>query len=114
MGFSDDNPRLAIEHFMRAYFLVAKDVGDLTRIFCAALEEQNKKRRPALSSLLPGFLKPRTGAEDFYVENGRLAARANVFRRDPVEFHPHFPHGGCQGRRCASECAAHDHALARI
>ena len=84
LGFTDDNPRRAVEHFMRAYFLVAKDVGDLTRIFCAALEEQNKKRRPALSSLLPGFLKPRTGTEDFYVENGRLDARANVFRRDPV------------------------------
>ncbi len=86
LGFTDDNPRRAVEHFMRAYFLVAKDVGDLTRIFCAALEEQNKKRRPALSSLLPGFLKPRTGTEDFYVENGRLDARANVFRRDPVNF----------------------------
>jgi [protein-PII] uridylyltransferase len=86
LGFTDDNPRRAVEHFMRAYFLVAKDVGDLTRIFCAALEEQNKKRRPALSSLLPGFLKPRTGTEDFYVENGRLNARANVFRRDPVNF----------------------------
>ena len=85
-GFVDDNPRRAVEHFMRAYFLVAKDVGDLTRIFCAALEEQNKKRRPALSSLLPGFLKPRTGTEDFYVENGRLDARANVFKRDPVNF----------------------------
>jgi [protein-PII] uridylyltransferase len=84
LGFRDDNPRHAIEAFMRAYFLVAKDVGDLTRIFCAALEEQHKKRRPALSSLLPGFLKPRTGTEDFYVENGRLDARANVFRRDPV------------------------------
>ena len=69
---------------MRAYFLVAKDVGDLTRIFCAALEEQNKKKRPSLSSLLPGFLKPRTGDEDFYVENGRLNARPNAFRRDPV------------------------------
>jgi [protein-PII] uridylyltransferase len=84
LGFTDDNPRRAVEHFMRAYFLVAKDVGDLTRIFCAALEEQNRKRRPALSSLLPGFLKPRTGTEDFYVENGRLDARANVFKRDPV------------------------------
>jgi len=84
MGFRDDNPRRAVEHFMRAYFLVAKDVGDLTRIFCAALEEQNKKHRPSLSSLLPGFLKPRTGTEDFYVEHGRLNARANVFRRDPV------------------------------
>ena len=86
LGFTDEDPRRATEHFMRAYFLVAKDVGDLTRIFCAALEEQHKKRRPALSSLLPGFLKPRTGTEDFYVENGRLDARANVFRRDPVNF----------------------------
>jgi [protein-PII] uridylyltransferase len=84
MGFTDDNPRRAVEAFMKAYFLVAKDVGDLTRIFCAALEEQNKKHRPTLSSLLPGFLKPRTKDDDFYVENGRLNARSNAFRRDPV------------------------------
>ncbi len=84
MGFTDENPRRASEQLMRAYFLVAKDVGDLTRIFCAALEEQNRKRRPSLSSLLPGFLKPRTGNEDFYVENGRLNAHSGVFKRDPI------------------------------
>lgn len=84
MGFADENPRRAVEQFMRAYFLVAKDVGDLTRIFCAALEEQNRKDRPKLSRLLPGFLKPRAGTEDFFVENGRLDARTDAFRRDPV------------------------------
>ena len=42
---------------MRAYFLVAKDVGDLTRIFCAALEEQHSKPRPSLTRMLPGFLQ---------------------------------------------------------
>jgi len=84
LGFTGDNPRRAVEEFMRAYFLVAKDVGDLTRIFCAALEEQNKKRRPSLATMLPGFLKPRTGVEDFFVENGRLNARSNAFTRDPV------------------------------
>ena len=84
MGFIDDNPRRAVEHFMRAYFLVAKDVGDLTRIFCAALEEQNRKDRPKLSRLLPGFLKPRGGNEDFFVENGRLDAKPDAFQRDPV------------------------------
>lgn len=84
MGFSGGDARRAVERFMRAYFLVAKDVGDLTRIFCAALEEQNKKRRPSLFSLLPGFLKPRTGEEDLFVENGRLNARPDAFRRDPV------------------------------
>ena len=84
LGFKDDNPRRAVEAFMKAYFLVAKDVGDLTRIFCAALEEQNRKQKPALSRLLPGFLKPRTGDDDFFVENGRLNAPANAFSRDPV------------------------------
>ena len=84
MGFADDNPRRAVEQFMRAYFLVAKDVGDLTRIFCAALEEQNRKDRPSLSRLLPGFLKPRNGTDEFFVDNGRLNARADAFLRDPV------------------------------
>ena len=83
MGFTDPDPRRAVEKFMKAYFLVAKDVGDLTRIFCAALEEQNRKPKPALSRLLPGFLKPRAGDEDFYVENGRLNARPGAFERDP-------------------------------
>jgi [protein-PII] uridylyltransferase len=84
MGFTGDNPRRAVEAFMKAYFLVAKDVGDLTRIFCAALEDQNRKRRPSLASMLPGFLRPRTSGDDFYVENGRLTARSNIFRADPV------------------------------
>ena len=84
MGFTGDNPRRAVEAFMKAYFLVAKDVGDLTRIFCAALEDQNRKRRPSLVSMLPGFLRPRTSSDDFYVENGRLTARGSVFRADPV------------------------------
>jgi [protein-PII] uridylyltransferase len=83
LGFTGETPRRAVEKFMRAYFLVAKDVGDLTRIFCAALEEQNKKPRPSLSRMLPGFLKPRSGNEDFYVENGRLNARASAFG-DPL------------------------------
>jgi [protein-PII] uridylyltransferase len=84
MGFTDETPRRAVEKFMKAYFVVAKDVGDLTRIFCAALEEQNKKRKPSLARMLPGFLKPRTGKEDFFVENGRLNAAPGAFKSDPV------------------------------
>jgi len=85
LGYHDaEKPRRAVESFMRAYFLVAKDVGDLTRIFCAALEEQHKKPGPLLRRMLPGFLKPRTGDDDFYVENGRLTAKPGIFRQDPV------------------------------
>ena len=85
LGYVDaDKPRRAVEAFMRAYFLVAKDVGDLTRIFCAALEEQHRKPRPSLSRMLPGFLKPRSPSDDFYVENGRLTANPAIFRSDPA------------------------------
>jgi [protein-PII] uridylyltransferase len=84
LGYEDANLHRAVERFMRSYFLVAKDVGDLTRIFCAALEEQNRKTGPVLSRLLPGFLKPRSPTDDFFVENGRLSARAGLFREDPI------------------------------
>jgi [protein-PII] uridylyltransferase len=83
MDFAGESVREAVERFMRAYFLVAKDVGDLTRIFCAALEEQNTKPRPQVSRLVAGFLKPRSAGDDLYVENGRLTARERAFRRDP-------------------------------
>ncbi len=84
LGYADPNLHRAVERFMRSYFLVAKDVGDLTRIFCAALEEQNRKSHPSLTSLMPGFLKLRTSNDDFFVENGRLAARTGIFREDPA------------------------------
>ena len=84
LGYTDPNLHRAVERFMRSYFLVAKDVGDLTRIFCAALEEQNRKTHPSLTRLLPGFLKLRSSNDDFFVENGRLAARSGLFRENPV------------------------------
>lgn len=85
LGYIDEEkPRRAVERFMRAYFLVAKDVGDLTRIFCAALEEQHRKVRPSLTRILPGFLKPRSADDDFYVENGRLNVKGGIFRSDPA------------------------------
>jgi [protein-PII] uridylyltransferase len=85
MGYTDaEKPRRAVEAFMRAYFLVAKDVGDLTRIFIAALEEQHRKPRPSLRRILPGFLKQRSPDDDFYVENGRLCANPAIFKADPA------------------------------
>jgi [protein-PII] uridylyltransferase len=86
LGFAHETANHAVENFMRAYFLVAKDVGDLTRIFCAALEAQNKKRRTTLANILPGFLKPRSKNDDFFVETGRLNARPGAFKSDPVNF----------------------------
>ncbi len=47
-----------VERFMKHYFLVAKDVGDLTAILCAALEDQQAKPAPVLSRMM-AKLRPR-------------------------------------------------------
>ena len=79
-----------VERFMKHYFLITKDVGDLTRIFCAALEEQEIKQAPLLSSFLPGLAFSRrnrkiAGIADFVIDRQRVnVADAAIFERDPV------------------------------
>ncbi|HEY3778295.1 MAG TPA: [protein-PII] uridylyltransferase [Rhizomicrobium sp.] len=85
LGYDGADPRQTTESFMRDYFLVAKNVGDLTRIFCAALEEQHRKDRPVALRLLPGFLKLRDPQDEIYMENGRLDASDDAFRKNPAD-----------------------------
>jgi [protein-PII] uridylyltransferase len=77
-----------VERFMQHYFLVAKDVGDLTNIFCAALEERHAKVTPGLNRLfrIPGRRRRKIpGSTDFVVDTNRInTANANIFARDPV------------------------------
>ena len=60
-----------VERFMKHYFLIAKDVGDLTRILCAALEEQHAKPAPGIAGIrnlvrnLRGRAKKIPGTIDF-------------------------------------------------
>src|SRR5262249_6239730 len=55
MGYTDHAGTRGVERFMKHYFLIAKDVGDLTRIFCALLEaEQERKPVSLWRRLLPG------------------------------------------------------------
>ena len=78
----------AVERFMKHYFLVAKDVGDLTAIVCAALEEKQAKPRAMLNRFV-GRLRRRSGvkleSDAFTVEHDRVTVAAqDVFERDPV------------------------------
>ncbi len=78
-----------VERFMKHYFLIAKHVGDLTRIFCAALEEHHGKAAPTLNRLLGlGRRRKRrkmSDSTDFIVDNDRInIADDAVFDRDPV------------------------------
>ena len=79
-----------VERFMKHYFLIAKDVGDLTRIICAALEEEEVKQAPALNRFfqtLPFARRTQKieGTHDFIAENKRInVAGDDVFEKDPV------------------------------
>jgi len=101
MGYTNRAGAVAVERFMKHYYLVSKDVGDLTRIFCASIEAENR-RKPRLR-LFWGFQR-RRDLGDFRVDGDRLnVVDDEVFSRDPVnlirffhtaqkhdlELHPH-------------------------
>ncbi|MEM7170508.1 MAG: [protein-PII] uridylyltransferase [Pseudomonadota bacterium] len=71
-----------VERLMKHYFLVAKDVGDLTRIFCAALEAEQLRR---VSFQIP-MLRHRRKAGGFPIEGNRLTVKSDeAFAAYPIE-----------------------------
>jgi len=95
MGYGDRKAQRGVERFMRHYYLVAKDVGDLTRIFCAALEDETK-RRPWVR--LPGRLGGRREFGDFVADSGRLTTKtAQTFKDDPANMLRLFETAQAQG-----------------
>lgn len=82
MGYTDHAGGSAVERFMKHYFLIAKDVGDLTRIISAVLEEK-ERRKPLLR--LPAVLRRKT-LEGFAVEGGRITVSSDdAFAQDPIK-----------------------------
>ncbi|MFA5900829.1 MAG: [protein-PII] uridylyltransferase [Hyphomicrobium sp.] len=89
LGYKDRGGLRGVERFMKHYFLVAKDVGDLTTILCSALEMQQLKASPGIGRFLHPLnwkqrrqLRART---EFRIDNDRLnVADPDVFKRDPV------------------------------
>jgi [protein-PII] uridylyltransferase len=87
LGYAPRGGLSAIERFMKHYFTVAKDVGDLTNIVCAALEERQAKPRAVFDRFVGKFrrrAKPRD-LGPFALETGRVTvASADLFDKDPV------------------------------
>ncbi|WP_262693492.1 [protein-PII] uridylyltransferase [Kordiimonas aquimaris] len=67
LQYKDRPSARGVERFMKHYFLVAKQVGDLTRIFCAVLEAREQKSFFSL-------LRPTKKLRGFGIESGRLVA----------------------------------------
>ncbi|WP_274630406.1 [protein-PII] uridylyltransferase [Arvimicrobium flavum] len=88
LGYTSHPGLSAVERFMKHYFLTAKTVGDLTRIFCAALEEEQAKHVPGFNRIFLTFSRRKrklAGTSDFIVDNHRInIADDKVFERDPV------------------------------
>ena len=83
LGYTDHAGTRGVERFMKHYFLYAKNVGDLTRIFCAAIEEQHKRKKRLR---FPRLGLRRREIDGFLVEGDRLnILRADDFKRDPVK-----------------------------
>ena len=89
LGYTEHPGMKDVERFMKHYFLVAKDVGDLTAILCAELEDQQAKPAPVLSRMMaklrPRGRRPLPETGDFFDDNNRLTiADKDVFARDPI------------------------------
>ena len=87
LGYSDRPGLSDVERFMKHYFLVAKDVGDLTRLLCARLEALQAVTTPNLSRMVRSLTGKgaRCLSRDFRAEHDRIVAeRPDVFRTDPV------------------------------
>ncbi|ABA03401.1 Protein-P-II uridylyltransferase [Nitrobacter winogradskyi Nb-255] len=89
LGYTSHPGMQDVERFMKHYFLTAKDVGDLTAILCAKLEDQQAKPAPVLSRAMskpPGAEVRRVpDSDDFIIDNNRInLAAPDLFKRDPV------------------------------
>jgi [protein-PII] uridylyltransferase len=89
LGYTEHPGLRDVERFMKHYFLIAKDVGDLTAILCAKLEDSQAKPMPVLSRMLARF-RPRarptlSESDDFVVDYNRISVvDDNIFGNDPV------------------------------
>ena len=88
LRFADRPGMLGVERMMKRYFLVAKDVGDLTRIICTSLEFDHAKPLDMMGRVTGMFKRGRVpikGEADFVIDSGRLnAARPDTFETDPL------------------------------
>ncbi len=90
LGFVDKKGMRAVETFMQLYFLHAKNVGDLTRIFLTSLETKHVKKKPTIAFQLRYLMGTNFGLgkevlpKEFSLIHGRLnIVDAEEFLQNP-------------------------------
>lgn len=82
MGYTDRVCAHGVERFMKHYFLSTKEVGNLTRVLCAVLEERYK-RKPKLAKIATTVVSQYNVGE-CPVENRRLTLTQRTITDDPI------------------------------
>jgi [protein-PII] uridylyltransferase len=82
LNYKDHAGARGVERFMKHYYLTAKEVGDLTRIFCAALEAEHQRLPRFSLARLDMFRREVAG---FRIEGGWLGVPSGkALEADPV------------------------------
>ncbi|WP_022706638.1 [protein-PII] uridylyltransferase [Paracoccus zeaxanthinifaciens] len=82
MGYADTAARRGVEYFMQDYFRHATGVGELTRVFLTALENQHVRTAPIFGRLFRRRRKMRAGFADV---QGRISFSTEAeFLSDPL------------------------------
>ncbi len=83
LNYKDRPGASGVERFMKHYFLTAKQVGNLTRVFLAHLQEQSRKK-PLFR--LPTIVHKRLrNLDGFIIDNGRINVEdVRFFKQAPI------------------------------
>ena len=118
LGYTSHPGMQDVERFMKHYFLVAKDVGDLTAILCAKLEDEQAKPAPVLSRMVarlrPGA-QAAAGARQrrlHHRQQPHQPRRARRLQARPGQSDPDLPAGAEEQPRLPPRRDAHGDALA--
>ena len=87
MGFVSKGGMRDVERFMKRYYLAVRHVGNLTRIFCAAIEDEfDSKASRSLSRLFQdGVARFSLAIAPFILKNGRLHLPSDLmFHQAPL------------------------------
>lgn len=93
LGYADRADMTAAERMMKHYFVTAVEIGRLTRIFWARLEEENAKLLDRAPTPLPKALSTdEAGAKiNLRIKNGRLDfASASAASKTPLDLFRYF------------------------
>lgn len=79
LGYTHRNNAKAVERFMKHYFLVTRDIGDMTRIVCAAIEQDEITKQKWIKPSAASFM-------GFDIHNNRLNfSDAQDLKKNPTE-----------------------------